>query len=360
MSTDHDHEPVPVIDRPDQLSAEWLTLALRSAGHPTTVAEVTTSPIGTGQMCTSIRCEMTFEGSSGGAPDTLVAKLPTADENKRELVAGIHRTEVAFYRELAPTLSIRTPTCHHAGISASGAEFVVLLEDLAPREQGDQILGCTPEQARGGVVNLAGLHGPRWCDDTLDALDWLSAMTGDDAEMIGVITRSATETFVETHRDRLSDEDRTLLREIPEALPEWILGRSTRFAPLHGDYRLDNLLFGEDPDDVATVDWQTVTLGLPARDLSYFLSTSLLADTRRQHEPALVAAYRDALAELGVTDYTQAQCEDDYAFAMLQGPLITTVGAAYGERTDRGDEMFLAMAARSCEAIRDHRTMHLI
>ena len=45
---------------------------------------------------------------------------------------------------------------------------------------------------------------------------------------------------------------------------------------------------------------------------------------------------------------------------MLQGPLITIVGAAYGAPTERGDEMFLAMATRSAQAIRDHGTLEML
>jgi len=44
----------------------------------------------------------------------------------------------------------------------------------------------------------------------------------------------------------------------------------------------------------------------------------------------------------------------------LQGPLITVLGAAYGTRTERGDEMFLAMASRSCAAIRDLQSLTLV
>jgi hypothetical protein len=34
-------------------------------------------------------------------------------------------------------------------------------------------------------------------------------------------------------------------------------------------------------------------------------------------------------------------------------------GCAYGSRTDRGDQMFAAMVARSCAAIRDLGTISL-
>ena len=347
-----------VVDRPEGLTPEWLTDVLRAAGHDVEVSSVRAEPVGTGQMGRSIRLHM--QGALADLPVTLVAKLPAEDESRRAMVAGIYRTEVEFYRSLAPTLAVRTPEVHHSELSADHTCFVLLLEDLAPREQGDQLTGCTPAMAEAAVENLAGLHGPRWCDPTLDELEWLDAIDAEGAAMVGAVTAGATERFLERYLSRITEEDARLLRSLPEVLPGWVLARAERFAPLHGDYRLDNLLFGDGPDPVAAVDWQTVTLGLPGRDLAYFLATGLTTELRRQHEERLVERYHSALAAHGVTDHPLEQCWDDYRFGMLQGPLITIVGAAYGEVTDRGDEMFLAMSARSCAAIRDLGTLDLL
>ncbi len=348
-----------IADREELLTPEWLTGALRSAGHDVTVRDVRRQQVGTGQMGTSIRLHLDLDGESD-LPSTLVAKLPTADESKRAMVAGIYHTEVEFYRALAPTVAARTPRCHYAAISTDWTRFVLLLEDLAPREQGDQILGCGVDEARLAVRNLAGLHGPRWCDPTLTDMEWMQIIAGDGATMIGLVMRDATNRYLERYEGRISAEDRELLDRVPELLPTWILARSERFAPLHGDYRLDNLMFGDGDDPVATVDWQTITLGLPGRDVAYFLSTGLEPELRRRHERDLVAEYHGALVAHGVTDHSFEQCWDDYRFGMLQGPLITIVGAAYGEVTDRGDEMFLAMSSRSAQAIRDLGTFDLL
>jgi hypothetical protein len=355
-----DHDTPPIADLPELLTPEWLTRALRHAGHDVTISDVARTPVGTGQMGTSIRLELTFVGDPGEVPPSLVAKLPAPDHQQRTMVAGIYRTEVEFYRQLAPTVTVRTPRCWYADLSEGWTEFVLLLEDLAPREQGDQIRGCTVEEARVGVVNLAGLHGPRWCDPTLTDHDWMQLIAGDGATMLGLILRDATDRFLERYHDRLDAEDREVLDAVPGVLSEWILARPERVAPIHGDYRLDNLLFGGGPDPIATVDWQTVTLGLPARDLAYFLSTGLSPEDRRAHEDDLVAEYHAALLTHGVTGHSLEECRDDYRFSMLQGPLITIVGAAYGAPTERGDDMFVAMATRSARAIRDHGTLELL
>ena len=109
------------------------------------------------------------------------------------------------------------------------------------------------------------------------------------------------------------------------------------------------------------MDWQSVSLGLPARDVAYFLGTGLTALDRREHEQDLIAAYHAALADHGVTGYSIAQCWDDYCYGMLQVPLIIGYGCAYAaSRTERGDRMFAVMIERGCAAIRELGTIAAI
>jgi len=331
------------------LTAGWLSGVL---DRP--VTDVAVERVGTGQIGTCFRLTLTTPAGT----ERLVAKLPAADPGLREMLAGAYRGEVRFYTVLAPTVDVRVPALHHAAMSPSGGDFTLLLEDLAPWRQGDQIAGCTPEQAHDAVVNLAGLHGPRWCDPALLGIEGLSINGPDDAALLAEVYAPAVETFVTELAEHVAEPDREVLRRTVDVIERWALARAERFAPVHGDYRLDNLLF---PDDggrgVCAVDWQTLSLALPARDLAYAVATSLPVGERRRHEEALVAAYHERLTGYGVTGYPLADAWDDYRFAMLQGPLVAVLGCVYGTRTDRGDAMFGAMVQRTCAAIRDHGSL---
>jgi aminoglycoside phosphotransferase (APT) family kinase protein len=136
-------------------------------------------------------------------------------------------------------------------------------------------------------------------------------------------------------------------------------------ALLHGDYRLDNLMFPE-PDDgtgdgVYAVDWQTLTVAPPGRDLGYFLATSLDVEQRREHQDALVAEYVDELHRLGVV-MSRDRCDVEVRLGVLQAPMITMIGAAYAtaERSASADAMFLAMATRAAAALRDLDSLALV
>jgi hypothetical protein len=167
----------------------------------------------------------------------------------RERVALGYRSEVEFYTDVAAKVRIPVPGCFYSAISDSGADFVLVLTDMAPAVQGDQIAGCTTQEAHLAVEALAGLHGPSWCDPA-----WLG-LSAISIDKLGA---------------RMSAEDRETLTAAMGLVTPWLLAEPMRFALMHGDYRLDNMLFDPDRTRITVVDWQTMGVGLPARDLAYF------------------------------------------------------------------------------------------
>ncbi|MGB3483274.1 MAG: phosphotransferase [Mycobacterium sp.] len=342
--------------RPQDVTNDWLTAVL---GTDVTAATVTA--VGTGQTGATYRVALTYADPTD-LPATLIVKLPSQDDAVRERVALGYRSEHAFYTEVAATLRLPLPRCYHCEIDRDGADFVMLLADLAPAVQGDQLQGCTVEEARLAATALAGLHGPRWCDP-----DWLTftgaTMPRPDADFargLGDLAVMAADTTLDRLGDRMSATDRDTLTEIAALVGRWLLLEPDRFSLLHGDYRLDNLLFDPERTRVTVVDWQTLTVGLPARDLSYFTGTSLLPELRVTAERDLVGDYHRELLAHGVGGYDINTCWRDYRLGMPQIPLITTFGFAFSAATERGDDMVLTMLQRGCRALRELGTAALI
>ncbi|TYL45717.1 phosphotransferase [Nocardioides sp. BGMRC 2183] len=324
------------------------------------VEAVEVEPVGTGQIGTCYRARLAAPPGAG-LPRSVLVKLPAEDPAARSLLAGVYRSEVRFYAEIAATVAIRVPATHLATWAGDGAEFTLVMGDAAPAEQGDQLAGCTPAQARDAVLNLAGLHGPRWCDPSLLEIEGLNINGPDDAALMADLFGPATDIFVDGLGDLLSAATVATLREVAAVIGPWALGRAERFGLVHGDYRLDNLLFPPDGrPGVIAVDWQTLSLALPARDLAYFTGTGLETGLRRTEERGLVAAYHAALVGHGVAGYDLDLCWEDYRYSMLQGPLVAVFGCAYGTRTERGDRMFAVMVERACAAIRELGSLDLV
>jgi len=336
------------------ITAEWLSEAL---GYE--VRSFTSKRVGTGQTGAAFR--LTLDADQG--PETLLAKVANGPVEARQRVANGFSCEVGFYSLLEPTLNVRAPKCWFSAISDDRVYFTLLLEDLAPRMPGVQADGVSFQRARGAIRNLAGLHAPRWDDPSLFAYDFLTT-TRDErrAEFLGGLTRKASAIFGDRFRNALGEEDIATMLAAADAFEVWAKAANEHFTLLHGDYRPDNLMFGEAYDDVVALDWQTMVVGPPTRDLAYFLGTSLKIDERRRTERELVSFYHQQLLDRGIEDYSFAECFRDYSIGHVQAVLITTVGCAYatGEQTEESDGMFLAMAKRSCAAIRDLRTLELI
>ena len=345
----------PVAATAEDLTASWLTDALRGAGLEVTVTDVRSERVGTGQIGESHRLSLTYADGSAPAPPTLVAKIAGGSPEARERVAGGYEKEVGFYTELASTVTLRIPRCFYGAIAEDHQTFTLLLEDLAPAIPGVQAEGCTPEQAEDGVLSLVGLHAPRWNDDSLLGIDFLTPTDAATAEFLGQVLVTATEEFVTRYAAELDPADVVTLRQVAQAITAWQLARPSPFAIVHGDYRLDNLMFPPRGAGVTALDWQTVTVGPPLRDVAYLLGTGLEVEARRAHEARLVATYHRELVARGIEGYSLEQCMEDYRLGHLQGPMITVLGCIFAtaERSVRADGMFLAMARRSCAAIRD-------
>jgi Ecdysteroid kinase-like family len=359
MADTSDSQPArPVVERSDQLTPGWFADVLSSDGSPAVVDRVTAEEVGTGQMSVTLRVRLEADGARSR---TVITKLARPEIAAGPLARAAYAKEIAFYTELAPRLPVRTPRCHHAAIADDGSSFTLVLDDLADSCPGDQIVGCPVPAAEAAVANLAALHGPTWCDGEIAGRSWLSADPSLTAEALAPVLELAADQFGDRFAAELTVEERAVLDASRRVLAQWMVAPAPTFAVLHGDYRLDNLLFSiDDPGKVAAVDWQTVAISQPGRDLAYFLGTCLPIDDRRQHEHELVARYHGHLVAHGVEDYPLGQCVDDYRAGMLHGPLIILLGRLTATTTERGDAMFRAMWRRSSAAITELGTLDLL
>ena len=347
---------------PGDVSREWLSAVLSSANTPVRLSGVDVDAIGTGQTGATYRVAVTYADNAGGLPDTFVIKLPAQDDTVRDRVTIGYRSECAFYTSVAARVQVPTPECFYCEISDDAMDYALLLADQAPAVQGDQIAGCGEREARLAVTALAGLHGPSWCDAVWLDFPGIAFARPDEASAkgLGEVARMSAEITLDKLGDRMSAVDRETFSAAMGLVTPWLLAEHDRFALLHGDYRLDNLLFYPDAAGVKVVDWQTLGVGLPARDLAYFTATSLEPELRSSIEKDLVDEYHRALRGYGVTDYDRETCWRDYRLGVPQAVLISALGFAFAAATDRGDDMVLTMLARGCRAIRELGTLELV
>src|ERR1700712_5015701 len=188
---------------PADVTPHWLPTVL-----DVDVAAVDVEPIGTGQTGATYRLTVTY-ADTVDLPASYAIKLSSQDDAVRDRVALGYRSEHAFYTGVADLVRIPIPKHHYCEISDDGGDFVLLLDDMAPAVQGDQIGGCTPEEADLAVRALAGLHGPTWCDAKWIEFPGLAmSLTTDDAiKGLGDIAVMAAQLTLDRLGSRMTAED---------------------------------------------------------------------------------------------------------------------------------------------------------
>jgi hypothetical protein len=295
------------------ITAEWLSGVLGTRVHG---FELEPIGVGVGLVCDLVRVRVEHDGEGASS---FIAKFPSASEENRfvALVLNMYGRETRFYRELATDTPLSAPRCHAVELDAESNEFVLLLEDLEGARVVDQITGVGRADAELAIDQLAILHAGWWNHPGLESVPRLCDSPYPEAvsaafvgawEPVQQICDGLVSPNVKQLGDRFADLIPGLMARLSE--PPWTLS--------HGDYRLDNMFFSDDPArPLVLVDWQLYDRSRGPRDLSYLLSQSMEPDLRAGCERALVERYVGGLEANGVTGYDAEQAWADYRLATL-------------------------------------------
>ena len=240
---------------------------------------MSTKSIGTGQIGSNIRFTFDFDGPRGGAPKSLVGKFPSDKELSRQTASvasglGHYRRETYFYQNFKELSDRIAPSALYAEYSPDSENFAIIMEDMAPGVQGDQLKGTNLEHAERVMDIAAELHAAHWGDISLEQTEWLQGTeaapeTPFGPDMIAALWQG----FKQRYAGEISGDAVLIGDTITGEKREWATNYAGPKCLMHGDYRLDNMLFSA-PDaakPLAVVDWQTVGLGCGAQDVSYFM-----------------------------------------------------------------------------------------
>jgi len=326
---------------PGAMTADWLGAVL---GQPGKLKGFTAAKVGTGQMCDSYR--LTLDWADGAdAPATVIAKCPSHDEASRNIakLTGTYVKEVSWYRELAGASGVPAPRCHFQAIADDEVDFILILSDLAPARQGDQLAGLGLAALAPCIEAAAKLHAHLWDDPQLTRLAWLARDNGD---LVRALFPGLYLGFRERYATRLAAEILDVGAGIVARLDAYLTREPAARTLVHGDLRIDNILFAPDGNASWLVDWQTLGRGSGAADLAYLVGTSIADPFERAaaDRPAF-DHWLAALCGHGV-DPDPTALWDDYRVGALSGYFMAVFASMNVERTARGDEMFAVMAER--------------
>ena len=342
--------------RAEDVSADWLTSKLRSAGALVSgeVSLVEWEPIGTGQVGDSARFHLSYAGGEG--PATLAGKFPAQDQTSRTTAAmmNLYAKEVTFYSEIAAKIDVRTARVITSEIAENLIDYIILFEDLGPAKVGNQLEGCSIEQARAAIRQAAAIHAPSWNRADIIELPILHR-SPELTEQLRQMYPAAQQIFAERYGSVLEPEYLAICRDLGDCF-----GALFNYTPpdtclVHGDFRLDNMLFDikGGQEEIAIVDWQTVTVNHPMSDIGFFMGCGIGDDLRRAHEEELLVLYLGEMSRRGVI-LSREEIQYPYRLGALHGVSTAVFSAAFVERTERGDANFLSMARGACALALKH------
>jgi aminoglycoside phosphotransferase (APT) family kinase protein len=181
--------------------------------------------------------------------------LPSAHAVEREyrVIAGLHPTGFPVPKPYG--------LCEDATVIGSAFYVMEMVEGRTIWDGAMPALSTPDRRAHydAMVDTLAALH----------ATDFAAAGLGDYGKPGNYFERQVarwTKQYRAAETEHMPRVEK-LIEWLPRTLPE-----QTRTSIVHGDYRVDNMIFADrEPRVIAVLDWELSTLGDPLADFSYFL-----------------------------------------------------------------------------------------
>jgi aminoglycoside phosphotransferase (APT) family kinase protein len=349
--------PPAMISDPDQVTPAWLQAAFQNGGFDAERISMANSTVfGRGNLSVTCKTDIIYNSNAEKAVRSVVCKLTSPLAAAQDIAKGqeVYAREAAVYRFFGKTPPVATPTCYWAMASADGRGLNLVLEDLTARTRpGDQVQGCSPADAEAVVRSFADLHAAYWNDPRLNDAAFLLDRRA-TASLAGEQQRAAAAEFRRRYEADLTADEMNLIDALAARAEAITAGLPQGRTLIHGEARVDNVLFEETGDGVKAwlIDWQFADRGSPMFDTAYFLAGSLTPEDRRACEDRLIALHHSRLAALD-PGYSLDIAREEYR-ASLPIALYFSVGAvlAIPESPEAG-ALLLTLARRNLAALKD-------
>lgn len=253
----------------------WLSAVLARGGSwahgPIEIVRVDRIGLGFGLSGETWRLHATTAGGSA----TLVAKIEDAERTARALTA---------HRHVGPALGAAMPTC--IGSWNDGHEGLLLLEDIDPAVQGDELRPCPPASADAVIRTVAALHDRTVESDQLgaDVERWQPPVRAPGwwpERLAGIAAR---------YPALLADGGRDLIERLLSPVVATAQPPDPPCSWIHVDPHLDNVLWRSDGSAVL-LDWSNARIGPPAVDVAVLLVSLAFCDTPSRRAAELLDRY---------------------------------------------------------------------
>jgi hypothetical protein len=316
-------------ERHEDVTADWLTEALRSGGviGEQAVTEFEVEPLGAelSRNSSLAKISLWYEGDASGLPDTMFAKFVSRVPDNRELASrfGLFQREIKVYKNLGSSIPLNIPKLYFGFASEESDVSILLMEEVKavskaslPSEQRPLTAG----EAALGLNEMAKTHAHWWEDQALGDYGWLlnvdndvrrqtyQSFDGAWSKLQGIMEPVFTPAELQLCHG-LSSYLTTLLAHL-DSIPVTLC---------HGDANEENLLWDApgNPNSVWFVDWQFPARAPAVLDIAWFLGIGVNKSDLPFVRQDFLPAYHSELVNRGVTLYDFERFLNDYRYGLL-------------------------------------------
>ena len=343
----------------DDLTLEWLQAAMAPHLNGATLSTFEPKIIGVGEgfMGQLARVALSYNEEAAGAPTSLVAKFASTKQETRDMAADqkLYQREIGFYKDIGDRVGVPIAECYYSIYIEESNHFVLLLEDLAPGEPSDQVIGTDKETSREVIEQFARLHAKWWNNPELEKYEWakwlITAMPMEQG------LKLLKQSMIEVEETGKFDAYPELKRLMP------LLGPLFKFDPAppfpfsltHGDLRSDNIIKpSAEGGRFAIIDWQLSGIGDPVNDIVRWMVQSISIEDRRETEQELLGLYYERLVEYGVKGYSYKKFINAYRMNLVVVQLMFSMSMdSVDQSSERAQALFHQFYSRLDAALVD-------
>ena len=369
-----------------EFTADWFT-DLFQEQYGAAVLDVSREVIGTGVGFVGEihRCFLSWDATRGDLPASVIVKVPSKLPLNRSLGEGLqlYEREVIAYEKLSSNMGLPMPIVLYSamdddptpwldsvinflfsrlplgGVSWLTVKFlelasknprlrryVLVLEDIADARPPSQVEGGSLDDALISLATLAKFHAHHWMnEESIAVSDRIWALNRLPKVSQASYARNREEflgrfgELVGDEKMRVIDDTQDRLEDLlaPLAQDPWTL--------LHGDYRLDNIMFRPN-GEIVVIDYQLLSKGRPGWDVAYFITTALSADYKSEEE-TMLKHYHETLLRAGITNYSFEELVDDVELTkLLLAHRLVGSRDAFDTELQNSDETFVDVVVK--------------
>ena len=207
--------------------------------------------------------------------------------------------EVKFYNNLSSQINVKTPKPYYVEHNEVSGRVLLLLEYMDGWYSPDQIEGASVKEIELAIEGLIPISSQFW--GTVRDIEWIPDMK--ESYMLKIVDDMVEyqPEFLNRFGHLMTDSRKKLLNKIVDYYPNFPQILSDGILTLtHWDYRVENLFFTPNVDDITVIDWQLMMANKPGWDLAYLLCTNVQIDIRREIFKESCEVYLQGLKNNGI------------------------------------------------------------